>query len=260
MVTITPHTTRATGTILTAAIYNGDHQNHITNANSLASVVNAIPVISSYGADLIDSADASAALTTLGVSTFAKTLLDDADAVAARSTLSLPWEIIYDNTFSAVTEVQFLNLSAYRQLRFNLYAHSDTVTSGAGWQFSSNNGSSWIGAANDYRVNLIYQDEGTTSATAFQSTTQTNFNSIRTMQIGATPNLGLHWNAQINELNKNNHKTIMGDIYVYNGSLVLFAHYTGRSASANTLPAMNALRLLSSQNMSGYLLLEGKRG
>lgn len=25
------HTTRATGTILTAAIYNGDHQNHITN-------------------------------------------------------------------------------------------------------------------------------------------------------------------------------------------------------------------------------------
>lgn len=27
------HTTRGTGTILTAAIYNGDHQNHITNAN-----------------------------------------------------------------------------------------------------------------------------------------------------------------------------------------------------------------------------------
>ena len=27
------HTSRATGTILTAAIYNGDHQNHITNDN-----------------------------------------------------------------------------------------------------------------------------------------------------------------------------------------------------------------------------------
>lgn len=27
------HTTRATGTILTAAIYNADHQNHITNDN-----------------------------------------------------------------------------------------------------------------------------------------------------------------------------------------------------------------------------------
>ena len=27
------HTTRATGTILTALIYNGDHNNHITNQN-----------------------------------------------------------------------------------------------------------------------------------------------------------------------------------------------------------------------------------
>lgn len=35
MATILPHTTRATGTVLTAAIYNGDHQVHITNANSL---------------------------------------------------------------------------------------------------------------------------------------------------------------------------------------------------------------------------------
>lgn len=35
MAIINPHTTRATGTVLTAAIYNADHQNHITNANSL---------------------------------------------------------------------------------------------------------------------------------------------------------------------------------------------------------------------------------
>ena len=35
MATILPHTTRATGTVLTAAIYNTDHQNHIANANSL---------------------------------------------------------------------------------------------------------------------------------------------------------------------------------------------------------------------------------
>src|SRR5690349_15056983 len=35
MVTIVPHTTRATGTVLTAAIYNADHQNHITNATTI---------------------------------------------------------------------------------------------------------------------------------------------------------------------------------------------------------------------------------
>jgi hypothetical protein len=37
MASINPHTTRATGTILTAAIYNADHQNHITNASNLNS-------------------------------------------------------------------------------------------------------------------------------------------------------------------------------------------------------------------------------
>lgn len=35
MVAINPHTTRATGTVLTAAIYNGDHVNHVNNCNAL---------------------------------------------------------------------------------------------------------------------------------------------------------------------------------------------------------------------------------
>lgn len=37
MTTINPHTTRANGTILTAAIYNADHNNHISNATALNS-------------------------------------------------------------------------------------------------------------------------------------------------------------------------------------------------------------------------------
>lgn len=35
MVTILPHTTRASGTLLTATIYNADHQNHVTNATTI---------------------------------------------------------------------------------------------------------------------------------------------------------------------------------------------------------------------------------
>lgn len=35
MATIIQHTTRAPGTILTAAIYNGDHQTHVTNADAI---------------------------------------------------------------------------------------------------------------------------------------------------------------------------------------------------------------------------------
>lgn len=35
MATITPHTTRATGTVLTASLYNTDHQNHVTNVTAV---------------------------------------------------------------------------------------------------------------------------------------------------------------------------------------------------------------------------------
>lgn len=46
--------------------------------------------VSEFGQGLIDDADASTALTTLGVSAFIKTLLDDADAATARATLAIP--------------------------------------------------------------------------------------------------------------------------------------------------------------------------
>lgn len=45
--------------------------------------------LSAKGRELIDDADASAMLTTLGVSTFIKTLLDDADAATALATLGI---------------------------------------------------------------------------------------------------------------------------------------------------------------------------
>lgn len=260
MVTITPHTTRATGTILTAAIYNGDHQNHITNANSLASVVNAIPVISSYGADLIDSADASAALTTLSVSTFAKTLLDDTDANAARTTLGVGWETVYDADITSQTSVPITNLSAYRNLRIHVYAYSDSVTNTLIFQFSSNNGSSWISAANDYNMFLNYQDEATATVNGFYSGTLTGINSIRTMNIGASVNLGLHWNMEITEFNQPRHKSWMGNLMVYNGSLIMHARTSGRSNTGNTTIAMNAIRATSASAFSGHLFIEGKRG
>lgn len=49
----------------------------------------ALSDFTAFGRSLVDDADASTALTTLGVSTYAKTLLDDIDAAAARATLGL---------------------------------------------------------------------------------------------------------------------------------------------------------------------------
>lgn len=56
MAVINPHTTRATGTVLTAAIYNTDHQNHITNANALNAGVVAVNTLFTTAAVRYDMA------------------------------------------------------------------------------------------------------------------------------------------------------------------------------------------------------------
>lgn len=63
--------------------------------------------ISAYGKTLVDDANASAALTTLGVSAFAKTLLDDAAAVNARATLGETdyWVSDYASLTAAVAAI-----------------------------------------------------------------------------------------------------------------------------------------------------------
>ena len=48
----------------------------------------ALADFSAFGRTLVDDANGSAALTTLGISTFAKTILDDVDAAAVRATIS----------------------------------------------------------------------------------------------------------------------------------------------------------------------------
>lgn len=67
MSTITGHTTRATGTVLTAAIYNADHNNHVSNAIALNTdkLEGATPpVVDGHGA--VFSGTSGAEIKTLG--------------------------------------------------------------------------------------------------------------------------------------------------------------------------------------------------
>lgn len=80
-----------------------------------------LALVSAFVETLLDDADASAFLTTLGVSAFAKTLLDDANAAAARITLQL--EAVRADIASATT----LNLDATTTHSLNVTGTTPTT-------------------------------------------------------------------------------------------------------------------------------------
>lgn len=122
MASILPHTTRADGLILTGSVYNADHQNHITNANSL-------------NAELVT---ASANIATLQGDSRLKFPAAGGTANALTLTPAIPlgsyvdmdiisFEAIATNTGAATLAVSGLAAKALRRM----YADVDTPLAGA---------------------------------------------------------------------------------------------------------------------------------
>ena len=93
-----------------------DRMTYYTGANQAA-----LTVLTPFARTLLDDADASTALSTLGVSAFAKTLLDDSDAAAARNTLDAAGKSgnidISSNSFTVAGTGGLLTDGPYHDLR-----------------------------------------------------------------------------------------------------------------------------------------------
>lgn len=94
-------------TALAALVTVADRGLYFTGADAPA-----LFTLTAAGRALLDDADASAQLTTLGVSTFIKTLLDDAAAVNARTTLGITegnWNPTLTNTTNVASSTPSLS-------------------------------------------------------------------------------------------------------------------------------------------------------
>lgn len=107
--------------------------------------------ISAFIASLLDDANASAVLSTLGVTAFAKTILDDPDAETARATLGVGSALLASGSMSGAGPFAVTLPAAYKS--FRLVVTDLNYTTGASpffAQISYNGGSSWATGASDY--------------------------------------------------------------------------------------------------------------
>ena len=121
MTTINPHTTRAAGTILTALIYNADHNNHITNATNLNNdkIEGATPPVVDSDIVVFDGVGGDA-IKTSGVNTSDLVTQDGSGNVSITGTFNAE-DGIFDNT---------------KRLGINLQT-SQATTSGTSFDFTS---------------------------------------------------------------------------------------------------------------------------
>lgn len=172
------------------------------------------------------------------------------------------WEVVYDQTFSAVTTLNITNLGSYRMLRINGYFKPDSVDDSFAFRFSSDNGSTYYSGATDYQNDMVYMSSTVAAVNPANSTGATALLSWGNA-VHNSGSFGLRFtNLMIHEFNVASRETTWATMVTYYfGSTVHIGTTYGRPASVNTSAAMNAIRFYSgsANAFSGWLLLEGHR-
>ncbi|MDJ1632667.1 hypothetical protein [Rhizobium rhizogenes] len=112
--------------------------------------------VSTFIKTFLDDADSSAALSTLGVSTYIKGLLDDADAAAARATLNTAWEPIGNEiSLGGLSSAAFVLPPQYKAFKLLLYQITPTASILTTARTSIDGGASYAVGASDYSYLIV---------------------------------------------------------------------------------------------------------
>ncbi|NTG00174.1 hypothetical protein G6L30_08575 [Agrobacterium rhizogenes] len=113
---------------------------------------------------MLDDVDASAAQSTLGVSTYIKGLLDDADAAAARATLNTVWEPIGNEVnLAGLSSASFLLSTNYKAFKLVLYQVNPSAAVLTTARTSVDAGASFAVGASDYSYVIVSAIGSTTT-------------------------------------------------------------------------------------------------
>lgn len=220
MASIIPHTTRVDGTVLTAAIYNADHQHHIGNINNLNT-----PLVQLQ-------ADINVYETKIG------------------------WELISATVLTAAASFVATNLSAFRMLRVEGYFLPSSASGAITITTSSNNGSSYDTGASDYS----WQDftGNATFAQSVSDAADSKIEPTSGFGIAGGADGGMLISMFMTEFNKAQNMFSMLDVQVTaTGSHYVYID-GGVREQAVARNAFRILPLTGT--LTGFLMLEGIRG
>lgn len=160
------------------------------------------------------------------------------------------WETILDQEFTSVASIIKTDLAAFRALRFS-GRFTPSVGSILGFQFSANNGVSWIAGGADYAWSYYGVSSG-----AVISQTAANLALYVIGGFAAAGSIG-SFSGFIPDFNKAIASLGTGQTSYQNGGALALGIYAVTAATA-----FNALRLLpaSGGTISGHISIEGIRG
>lgn len=168
------------------------------------------------------------------------------------------WEKIYVQTFAGSAFINFINLSAFRELRIAYTIDATTDSAGMWLRYSTDNGTTALAGATEYN-NYSTVNNGSTIAAASSSTTAIQLDA--NLGVSNSPIGGIRGNIHIFDFNKAVVTRFVGHAWLRIGGVDTKGRLISIGGDGTSIVAKNALRFLPGSGIiSCSVVIEGLRG